>query len=944
MHKQDTTYHSHLLAKLLMLLCILAWTTGPASAQAEKTIIIACDWDFAPYEFINSDGHSSGFNIEILHKILKQLDIPHQFVMNARSQSIQTFIKHEADLIIDYKNRFTQEKDSSYYRSRSILSYYQATIATKKGTPVVTTPEGLPYNGTTVLNSSNDSIMETILHSLVDSINPQFGTPREALSGLESGKYNYFIWGKEPMEWKIKEYNLHDIIINDFKLPATEIHIIGYDKELIDDIDNQFARMQQRGEIDRLRDRWFRSETQTTHTSMLPFYIALAIILASLLIYSIYYFIKQRVKNAVRNNQELEAMMHQAMNMGNYSVINYNLRHNHIYNVHGHILPKEGVTIEEMTEYIHPDDRKAMMGRSQNSTPEDQHAKPFTLRWNTGTKEEPQWNYIKGYTFLEFDEQRRPMNIIITSRDITEDMREERQSQERGQRYQKMFESTLLAMSFYGKDGKLIDLNENMKKLCGLNDESISYFRQQSLFDIDIIRGDFSPDSREVFHACQRMYYPEINIDKYIEFRVRPTLNENEELIYYIISARDLTDERNMYMELSRRSKALQQMEATNSLYEEEMKTLMEKCNMYIWRLDMQTNIISFSHTLNKVEFTRTLEEHVQSMYENDRLQAAETVKKLRNIQHDFNMLHHFYYTPIDDKPSWYATSGMPLFDANGNVTQLFGIVRDVTQLMEAQERLKEETARAENSGMLKSTFLANMTHEIRTPLNAIVGFSDLLHMVSSTEERKEFVHIIRNNCDMLMRLINDIFEASTMDVKPLEIKPEEIDFAQFFNVIALSLSQRVQEPGVAFIVDNPYQHFVTILDKGRMQQVITNFVTNAVKYTHQGHIRIGYRYQSEEGSKQRKGIYMYCEDTGTGIPKEKQKKVFERFVKLNDFVQGTGLGLNICKAIAERSNGIIGVDSEGEGHGSTFWIWVPCPVMSPPVETSKSDKHHANQ
>ena len=933
MHKQNTIYHSSLVAKLLMLLCMLAGHAAPASAQAGKTIIIACDWDFAPYEFINSEGKSAGFNIDVLHRILKQLDIPHEFMMNARKQGIKAFMDREADLIVDYKNRFMQEEDSSYVRSRSILHYYKPIVASKNGSPVATRPEDLFHNSHTVLNASNDSIMETALHSIIDSINPQFATPREALAGLENGKYDYFLWGEEPMEWKVKEYNLHSISLHDFDLPAREIHIVGYDKKLIDDIDNQFARLQQSGEIDHLRNRWFHPDAVAPHTSMLPFYIALAIILVSLFIFAVYRLIKLRVKNAVRNNRDLEAMMHQALNMGSYYVMVYDYKHNHVYNQHGDALPDEGLTFEEMTAYIHPDDRQATIERDRNRNLEDHQATPFTIRWNNNTLEQPNWIVISGYSFTEYDEYGHPINVIFTTRDITEEIKEEHQIQERGQRYQKMFDSTLLAMSFYDKDGMLIDLNENMKKLCGITEESVDFFRQQNLFDIDILQGDFDPGSNEAFHICQHMYYPEINIDKYIEFRVRPAFDENDELLYYIISARDVTAERAMYLELSRQTKALHQMEATNTLYEQEMKTLMENCNMFVWRSDLKTGIISFSHTLNKVEFTRTMEEHVQSMYEEDRLAAAKMAQELSAVRQPFNMVHHFYYTPTSDKPCWLAISGMPLTDEKGNVTQLFGIVRDVTELMEAQERLKEETARAENSGMLKSTFLANMTHEIRTPLNAIMGFSDLLHMVGSTEERKEFVHIIRNNCDMLMRLINDIFEASTMDVKPLEIKPEEVDFAEFFNVIALSLSQRVQEPGVEFIVENPYQHFTTILDKGRMQQVITNFVTNAVKYTHQGHIRIGYRYQAEEESEQRKGIYMYCEDTGTGIPKEKQKKVFDRFVKLNDFVQGTGLGLNICKAIAERANGHIGVDSEGDGCGSTFWIWVPCPVLSDPIE-----------
>jgi signal transduction histidine kinase len=237
------------------------------------------------------------------------------------------------------------------------------------------------------------------------------------------------------------------------------------------------------------------------------------------------------------------------------------------------------------------------------------------------------------------------------------------------------------------------------------------------------------------------------------------------------------------------------------------------------------------------------------------------------------------------------------------------------------------ETERAENSGKMKSAFLANMTHEIRTPLNAIVGFSDLLPLVDTAEERMEFIRIIRNNCDMLMRLINDILAASNME-QALAINPKEEDMSKVFDDICQTLSQRVQEPGVEFLKDNPYPSCITVLDKGRVQQVLTNFVTNAVKYTHEGHIKIGYRWERRitlDGASETDGLYFYCEDTGAGIPKEKQASVFERFVKLNDFVQGTGLGLSICQAITDRSNGFIGVTSEGEGHGSTFWMWLPC-------------------
>ena len=173
----------------------------------------------------------------------------------------------------------------------------------------------------------------------------------------------------------------------------------------------------------------------------------------------------------------------------------------------------------------------------------------------------------------------------------------------------------------------------------------------------------------------------------------------------------------------------------------------------------------------------------------------------------------------------------------------------------------------------------------------------------------------------MLMRLINDILEASNMG-QSLAIKPTKVDFATAFDDICQTLAQRVQGPHVKFIKDNPYTTYPATLDIGRIQQVLTNFVTNAVKYTREGYIKVG--YHEEDG-----GIYYYCEDTGAGIPKEKQDSVFERFVKLNDFVQGTGLGLSICKAIAEHCGGKIGVTSEGSGQGSRFWLWTPRDITS---------------
>lgn len=241
-------------------------------------------------------------------------------------------------------------------------------------------------------------------------------------------------------------------------------------------------------------------------------------------------------------------------------------------------------------------------------------------------------------------------------------------------------------------------------------------------------------------------------------------------------------------------------------------------------------------------------------------------------------------------------------------------------ELKENNEELKVAKEQAEQSNKLKSAFLANMSHEIRTPLNAIVGFSELLKDTEQQEEREEYWNIIRTNNDLLLRLIGDILDLSKMEAGLIELRAEPFDMATLFDEIYASMSQRITNPRVQLITNRPYTCCIVMLDRNRVSQVITNFITNAIKFTNQGYIRMS--YISVDG-----GIMVEVEDTGIGIEEEKIPKVFERFYKLNDFAQGTGLGMSICKAIVDAQNGKIGVESKF-GKGSTFWAWFPCEDM----------------
>lgn len=243
-------------------------------------------------------------------------------------------------------------------------------------------------------------------------------------------------------------------------------------------------------------------------------------------------------------------------------------------------------------------------------------------------------------------------------------------------------------------------------------------------------------------------------------------------------------------------------------------------------------------------------------------------------------------------------------------------IAINTTSIYKINEELLTAKEKAEESDKLKSAFLANMSHEIRTPLNAIVGFSGLLVETEDIEERTEYTKIINYNNELLLRLISDILDLSKIESGMIEVKYESFDMVSTFNEVFASFKQKMVNSKVEFLEDNPYSQCVVTLDKNRLIQVGTNFITNAIKYTPSGHIKMGYIYE-------RGGIKLYVEDTGIGIAKDKHDKVFQRFEKLDDFAQGTGLGLSICKAIADIQDGDIGFESE-EGKGSIFWLWLP--------------------
>ena len=658
--------------------------------------------------------------------------------------------------------------------------------------------------------------------------------------------------------------------------------------------------------------------------------VFLVIVLVCVLIQN--HRVRRRVHQSVVSAATTYEMMEKALKIADNDVVIYDIQKGTIRRLRGSLFTTAEMPASEFSKHLHPDDVAQALATVHQLIDGKKQSVEYSYRWNISPDgEEPEWLYIRNNSVTEYVAgNSKPVSIISVLVDETDIRRQQLEEEGLTKRYMQIFEGSIVGLSFYSPEGWLLASNKMMREICHFDsDDGDAFFSKVNLFDIAPFNEVLDRYHPNEYLACSLSVVPERDMYIYLEIGVHPIYDEEGKLIYLSVAARDISEERDLYIQAKKNDLEIQKINESIQLYEKELRYMMETCGLQAWRISLERNVIEFYSGLSTVDRQFTLQE-LKSMFSH---QEDEIVRSLDNpaeaIAKPLSYIGPMNADVISGhrEPQWVQINSIPEYDEEGQLKGAFGIWRNIHQLMHKQELLKQETERANDSGRMKSAFLANMTHEIRTPLNAIVGFSDVLPLLTTPEERQEMINLIMDNCDMLLRLVNDMQDAAKLDVSgTVEIVPMKTDFSKYFDHLCQQLKERMREPAIEFLTDNPYPTYVTVLDEMRIRQVYTNFVTNAVKYTHQGHIKVGYRKEwREENGESLEGLYLYCEDTGDGVPKEMQDKLFERFFKLNDYIQGTGLGLSICKAIAKASHGQIGMHSEGQDQGSTFWMWIPC-------------------
>ena len=618
------------------------------------------------------------------------------------------------------------------------------------------------------------------------------------------------------------------------------------------------------------------------------------------------------IKESEFRTDESKKNLEMAMEAASMSSWVYDVYKKTFNPLHGDPVAKNNTTLDQILNILHPQDHEPLIQLLSQLTNKEILQGNITLRFYN--EEEKQYRYYESMMRLSFKHFGK-LQIIGTQLDITERMQMVKKTQE-------LIAKRELAM----KVSNIIhwDFDVRNQEFEAYNDP-INDYASDKLVTIQRYMDVIHPEDRSSsYDAIQSMLSGK---EFTINFTCRMQTKYDDSWQYCnIIGVPFEKDEYGNNVRYTGFRQNISKLHQLNEELEErnyKMQLTFKTVGMSYWDFDAKSKQFrAFNDPVNDFhsENVITLEEYLHAVHPEDIDMVRENINYMINRTTKEVNFKFRSKTKWDEEWQTLIVTGIPVErNKKGNVIRYTGIKVNNTKWEKMAQQLKELKDKAELSDRLKSAFLANMSHEIRTPLNAIVGFSELMVYSEDPAEKEEYMSIIQSNNELLLRLINDILDLSKIESGILERKRETFNLAKVCGELYTMIQPKITNPDVEFQMANSGPDCWIFLDRNRLKQVWMNYLTNAIKCTKSGHIKMGYGIE-------RGGIRIYVEDSGVGSPIELQERVFGRFQKLNEFAQGTGLGLAISRAIIEGAGGEVGFTSTPDV-GSTFWAWIPCEI-----------------
>ena len=643
----------------------------------------------------------------------------------------------------------------------------------------------------------------------------------------------------------------------------------------------------------------------------------------------IYYFREKQVSNETERINAQLAMILESSKTQTWTY-NVNKKTFSRFSEHGQ---KETVYIPlDFSQYYDRDDFQNMRKIIQDICNWESRFGSITMK-SVPDKEADGKPHIYNVTIsiLRYDQRNKPTVLLGTQQDITEDQEKAESTRNLALMYHTVFNTSLIDMIYFDANGVLTEINDKACEMLAVKDKQALIDSKLTLADLPALEGiDFQTLDRmytssitKVKDIDRPMGTFEEGLDKvYYEQSVSTFHNHQGELAGVVLAGRNITE---MVLSQHRQKAVARQLKQTTEDIQSYIRNInysLKVSDVRMMNYDPNTHELKVSNDLNQAQYCLTQVRALSLIKPEERRRARGLFIRMDNCRK--GVITATFETVLHDdfgRHVFLNFNLMPITNKAGEVTHYFGMCRNETEMTYTEMKLKEESAKAQETEQLKNSFLLNMSYELRTPLNAVIGFAGLFNSEHNEEDEPIFAEEIRKNTGTLLQLINDILFISRLDARMIEHNYQFCDFAMLFEGWCYMGWANIS-PNVKISVENPYNQLMVNIDQQNLEMVITKICVITATHTKEGTIRAKYEYRHGE-------LMITIEDTGPGLSAKALSKIFDRFMHDEDVQrQGTGLDMPIVKELVEQMNGTIELQSE-LGKGSSFYISIPCEMAS---------------
>lgn len=873
----------------------------------DKPLVYEDVWDLWPYCFLNENGEPDGFNIELIRLILKELDIPYTIKLKSRQDAFNDLRDGKSDLTMALSAGYHDEYGQ--YGQNTITLFTQS-VATPKNKPIeIYNLKDLgKYKVIVNDNSLAHHLMED--YGWLDNAIPTKDI-RGAIRTLSVNEEGQILWNTLSLKWIIHQYQIENLNVTPVNMPHGEYKFMSNDPLLLAKLDSAFTALSTDEKLLEMQNKWFYPERQEKHIPTWVWYlVAIGGVLALIMfiIGVIYRTQAQRINKAnERQNKRLALIMRTSkLRMWTFDVQTQLFSW---HNDNGQVLFT--YSIDEFAQRYSPEDfeklRDAIKKLTYIKRPKNGEEENITLQLKALDSEDGDkqlHDFMVTLSVLRRDEEGKPAIIIGTKKDITSQQASIRASEEHLLRYWAIFNTPMLGIVFFDRDGKLNNINQKACDTLGLQKEEVMA-QQLDFHELLDIPQDITPE--------------EANGYKHGFTQLQTVRGDHDELIGVFAFMRDNSPFEQKQQQLQETEKTLDQKNKELSNYIDNINYILERGAMRLVSYSPTSHTITIYRKTNQTQLVLT---QTRCMTFIDNRHQRKVIHMLNDMDDRLNKK-----LQADIKTNIRIRGGLMLYlqfqffpvkDKDGQITEYSGLCLDISELKKSENLMMLETIKAQEIEHTQNKFLNNMLQEIRTPLNIVVELAGEIK-ADKPDDNDRNTDIILNNVNQLLYLINNILYMSRLEAHMVEINKQPADFAEVFRAHCMNGWSQYRRDSVRYIVESPYENLVVDIDESNLGVVIERLIALSARNTHTGSIRARYDYIGRK-------LMIFIEDTGIGISKDVLQHIQKEFSDNTN--SSDGLNLSICKELIDQMGGTFDINSE-QGLGTTVWITLPCQASS---------------